>query len=625
MTVILITGGCGFLAKNLIINLLKNPENQILCLDNFITSNKDDFKDFTNKYDINNKVLLFECDITDLEKMTYIKLNHKLDEIYHFASLASPIYYKKNPLQTLDVGYIGTKNVLDLMLFQNSVGDAYTQNRNVKMLYSSTSEVYGEATESPQQETYLGNVNSFGVRACFSQDTEILTETGFKNFEDISMIDKVATLNQDTQNLEYYTPNKIIKEKFKGNLLHFINTNIDIEVTPNHNMYLQKEKSTKFELLKAHTSLDWNSVYLKKRCDYQCEDTKFFELFGNVIDMDLWLKFIGYFIANGFLNTTRKEIYIKGFSPKIDKCLANLNVSYTYSDDIFKINNDNLFNYLFRFKEEKYIPRVLMNVSPRQIKLLLNALMLNTMLFTTRSFKLVSNIQELLIKTNSFGNISTNSLGMYYIKFNNTCKMYKYSKPINKPYDGFVYCVNVTNSVILVRRNGKAFFCGNCYDESKRVGEALCYTYLNSFSLDIKIARIFNTYGPYMLLNDGRIVTECIKHLINNTVLTIYGDGLQTRSLSYVLDTINQLVLLMQSDSNTPVNIGNDEEVSINNLVNIIETEYNGSVQKQYIPLTQNDPIQRQPCLKLNESILGIIEKTDLVTGIQKTIEYFKK
>lgn len=322
------------IGKNLIKHLLNDSTvEKIMVFDNFITSNDGDFQKFKNKYDTESKVLLFAYDITDVKSMTFVKLNFPFDEIYHLASLASPIFYKKFPLETLDVGYIGTKNILEIARYQNSKGVKFTQNRNVKILFSSTSEVYGDAQVSPQRENYYGNVNCFGERSS--------------------------------------------------------------------------------------------------------------------------------------------------------------------------------------------------------------------------------------------------------------------------------------------------------YDESKRVAEALCYTYLKSYGVNVKIARIFNTYGPHMLLNDGRIITEVIRHLKNESTLTIYGDGEQTRSICYVKDTVDMLVKLMASDCNEPVNIGNNQERTINETVNMIEKVWNEmfndgtQLNRVYKPLTQNDPLQRKPCLEFNKQVLGEIEYTSFEEGIKETIKYF--
>lgn len=322
MKTILITGGGGFIGRNLIEQLIKfKTTHKIVVIDNFITSNKQEFIKFYRQYE--DKVTFYAYDITNYRVLEYILDDiPNVDEIYHLASLASPPFYKKYPLETLDVGYIGTKNMLEL-----------AKRYNAKLLFASTSEVYGDALISPQHENYYGNVNSFGERSS--------------------------------------------------------------------------------------------------------------------------------------------------------------------------------------------------------------------------------------------------------------------------------------------------------YDESKRVAEALCYTYLKSYGVDVKIARIFNTYGPHMLLNDGRIITEVIKHLKNKTTLSIYGDGKQTRSCCYVKDTVQMLIKLMNSMINEPVNIGNNEERSINQTVDIIEKVWNQmfntniAINREYKPLTQNDPLQRKPCLKFNKQVLGEIEYTLFEEGIKDTITYF--
>jgi dTDP-glucose 4,6-dehydratase len=133
-----------------------------------------------------------------------------------------------------------------------------------------------------------------------------------------------------------------------------------------------------------------------------------------------------------------------------------------------------------------------------------------------------------------------------------------------------------------------------------------------------------------MLLNDGRIITEIIKSLKNNSKLTIYGDGTQTRSYCYVVDTVAMLVKLMNSDINIPVNIGNDnDEKTINDTTDYIESIWNEmyntnvKINRVYNPLTQNDPLQRRPCLQLNRQLLGDHKYTTFADGVKKTIEYF--
>jgi dTDP-glucose 4,6-dehydratase len=165
----------------------------------------------------------------------------------------------------------------------------------------------------------------------------------------------------------------------------------------------------------------------------------------------------------------------------------------------------------------------------------------------------------------------------------------------------------------------------SCYDESKRVAETLIYNYNKLHDIETRIVRIFNTYGPYMNINDGRIVTEIIKALLKDKTLYIFGDGNQTRSLCFVDDLIEMILKVMKSDYSYPINIGNDQEITINKLVETARSVYGKQVNMniQYIDIDKDDPKVRKPCLELNKQILGETNKTSLEQGLLKTIQFF--
>lgn len=166
----------------------------------------------------------------------------------------------------------------------------------------------------------------------------------------------------------------------------------------------------------------------------------------------------------------------------------------------------------------------------------------------------------------------------------------------------------------------------SCYDEGKRCAETLFFDYWRQHRLQIKVARIFNTYGPRMQPGDGRVVSNFIVQALNGDDITIYGDGSQTRSFCYVDDLIDALILTMgTSDEFTgPVNIGNPSEISILELAQIV-IELTGSKSKLvFKPLPQDDPKQRQPDIDLAKSQLDWYPKIDLINGLKKTIAYFK-
>lgn len=165
----------------------------------------------------------------------------------------------------------------------------------------------------------------------------------------------------------------------------------------------------------------------------------------------------------------------------------------------------------------------------------------------------------------------------------------------------------------------------SCYDESKRFMEALAYTYIQ-LGLDIKIARIFNTYGPFMDIDDGRVIPNFIKQCLNNEDITIYGDGTQTRSFCYIDDMINGLVKLINSNTNFPINIGNSStEYTINEIANIINSKIGNKNNTINIELTNDDPLMRNPQIDLAMQYLKWKPTITIEYGIEKTISYFKK
>ncbi len=166
----------------------------------------------------------------------------------------------------------------------------------------------------------------------------------------------------------------------------------------------------------------------------------------------------------------------------------------------------------------------------------------------------------------------------------------------------------------------------SCYDEGKRVAETLFFDYHRQNNVDIKVMRIFNTYGPNMHPNDGRVVSNFIVQALQGRDITVYGDGSQTRSFCYVDDLIEGMVRLMNSrDGFTgPVNIGNPGEFTIKQLAEMV-IELTGSKSKIiYEPLPSDDPLQRKPVIELAKKELGWEPTIPLEEGLKKTIEYFK-
>ena len=165
----------------------------------------------------------------------------------------------------------------------------------------------------------------------------------------------------------------------------------------------------------------------------------------------------------------------------------------------------------------------------------------------------------------------------------------------------------------------------SCYDEGKRIAETLCMDYKRMHGTEVRITRIFNTYGPRMLPDDGRVVSNFIVQALRGDALTIYGEGNQTRSFCYVDDLIEGLIRLMNSDQTGPINIGNPNEFTMLQLAQLIRNKINPSLPIIKKPLPEDDPMQRQPMIDLAKIQLGWEPTIELERGLDHTISYFKE
>ena len=165
----------------------------------------------------------------------------------------------------------------------------------------------------------------------------------------------------------------------------------------------------------------------------------------------------------------------------------------------------------------------------------------------------------------------------------------------------------------------------SCYDESKRGAESLTYAYMREHKVDVRVVRIFNTYGPNMDSDDGRVVSNFIVQALQKKDLTIYGDGKQSRSFCYISDLIEGILRIMDIDDNSPINLGNPDEFDITQLAEkVLELTGSKSALK-FFPLPEDDPKQRQPDISKAKELLGWQPRVRLEEGLSKTIDYFRE
>jgi len=164
-----------------------------------------------------------------------------------------------------------------------------------------------------------------------------------------------------------------------------------------------------------------------------------------------------------------------------------------------------------------------------------------------------------------------------------------------------------------------------CYDEGKRVAETLSYAYAKQEKVNVRVARIFNTYGPRMHMNDGRVVGNFVQQALKGEPLTIYGSGKQTRSFQYVSDLVDGLVALMNSNYTQPVNLGNPQEHTIEEFAEIIRDLVGGNNEILEMPAVEDDPQRRRPDISRAKEVLNWKPRVALKDGLEKTIKYFKQ
>lgn len=174
--------------------------------------------------------------------------------------------------------------------------------------------------------------------------------------------------------------------------------------------------------------------------------------------------------------------------------------------------------------------------------------------------------------------------------------------------------------------NANSFGPRSCYDEGKRVAESLCYAYATQHGVTVRIARIFNTYGPLMSPDDGRVVSNFINQALRGEPLTVYGEGLQTRSMCYVDDLVRGLLLLMQAPGDPlerPCNLGNPHEITMLELAHTVVRLTGSRSAIEHRPLPQDDPLQRRPEISRADQWLNWRPEVGLEQGLRQTIEFF--
>jgi len=574
MKVVLISGGCGFLGTNISKKFLSEGW-KVITLDNLkrrgVESNIIDHPNYQFIHgDVRKK--------SDLDDLPHI------DALINLAANPGIPYSIKNPVYDFEVNALGALNMLEL-----------ARDRMIPIVQASTNKVYSDAIcKVNLEETYkrydfhdykfkYGVGTDFPMDGqgkhphspygcCYDKDTEILTDNGWKLFKDISDDEIVATVNQKTQKLEYQKITKKYVYDYNGKMFYQKNRRLDILVTPNHNLFVGWSRDSKKlknpKLVKAEDSIGKTYSHLSG-ADYDGgEDIKYFELpkinhtnkFVNKdiidrdnevknIDIDKWLKFLGWYLSEGHFYKTKQGNYnvVLTTHSRIEEAIGvfhDLGFENAILDQHHIIvNNKRLYEYVKQFgkSKDKFIPNKIKLLPEKRLRILLKYLMdgdgnknsKNTYRYTTISEQLANDVSEIATKCGYSTNTSFDSEGFYrvYISSSRTiqCNLVENKSGwIN--YNGKTYCVSVPNETVMVRRNGKAYFCGN----SKASADLYFQEYFHVYGVPTTVFRMSCLYGKHQIgvEDQGWVAWFMIAKLLGKP-LNIFGNGKQVRDVLY--------------------------------------------------------------------------------------------
>lgn len=290
------------------------------------------------------------------------------------------------------------------------------------------------------------------------------------------------------------------------------------------------------------------------------------------------------------------------------------NLSSGRTENIEQINNDRCIAYICDIANKSMVDTLFKHKILPLIKKEDECVIYNLACPASPPFYQEDPIQT--TKTCVYGSINILEIARTYgykVLFTSTSEVYgdPMEHPQKEEYRGNVSCTGIRS----------------CYDEGKRCAESIHFDYMRQYNVDVKVVRLFNTYGPYMRPDDGRFISNFINQALENKPITIYGGGTQTRSICFVDDTVAGLIKMMDSSEHGPINIGNPEEKTVNEwaieIDNIIHPD-NAVFQIETKPLPGDDPLQRKPDIAKAKKLLDWEPKVNYTIGLSKTIDYYR-
>lgn len=629
---VIVTGGLGFIGSNLVDYLVNNGDN-VTIIDNLSTGTYQNWNpEWAGKVTWQNNI-----DVTDnLLKLSF----EKAEVIYHLAALARIQPSFNRPYETIRVNCDGTLRILEL-----------AREMNARVVYAGSSSFYADPHKNPYAYSkWVGEQNCimynkvYGVSTviarffnCFDDKTEILTKNGFKFFKDLKDDDEYATLNPVNKNIEYHKAIARQIYNYNGYLINFSSKSYDLNVTPEHNLYLNVNHQRKNEIYKFVTanevfksSKSWSYRLLSSGVQWIGEEKKYHVISAHIdsigrtwgeskiIKMEDWCEFLGWFISEGsaFICGKNKEHRIsisqyKNINPKSYERIVNLikkmgfNPYLTKNQQEINITSVSLFKELKRLfpisgSKNKLIPDEIKCLSLSCLKILYESMMLGDgnkdgSRYTTNSFKLMNDFTELCLKLNKCTNVKYETKSrVYRIGISDNRRPYlgcHYSHKIyakKNKYKGKVYDVTVPNHIIYVRRNGKSCWSGNCYgNRHVREGDNAC------------VLGIFE------------------RQKMNNEPLTITGTGNKMRDFTHIDDICDGLYAMSKNIWNGEIfNLGRGHNYSINEVASMFKP-----VGVKYLPERNGEAENTLADITKTTEKLGWVPKRNLPDYINAFLE----
>ncbi|MBN1888129.1 MAG: SDR family NAD(P)-dependent oxidoreductase [Thermoflexales bacterium] len=570
---IFITGGAGFIGSNLADHHMRQGHH-VVVFDNLSRKGTD-----TNlawlRENHGDKLSFVKGDIRDFEALR-AALPADTARLYHMASQVAVTTSVANPREDFEINAWGTFNVLEAVraaapqavVFYASTNKVYGGMEEVAVVEGETCYRYRDLPLGIPETQLLDFHSPYGC--CYSADTDILTREGWKRFYDLDPQDQVLTYNIERKVAEYQTPTNHFAYPYKGKMYAQTNRRLKTCVTPNHKMLVSwdcnHDELEHPHLIEAQSLQGKTMAYLLAANVEDGEERDYFILPGIkagkhkhtfkplTIPMDDWLRFLGWYISEGHcyedLKTVNCTVTLTTYY-RTDEAVAvmrAIGLSPVVDHHHITATSRQLYEYVKSLgkSHDKYIPPDIKKLSRKHLRVLLKSLLdgdgdkksKNGWRYTTVSPRLADDVQEIAIRCGMAASVSLDKEGFYrvYISTTRTAQCNQgQDRSEWVDYDGMVYCVEVPNSVVMVRQNGRAYFSGN----SKGCGDQYVRDYARIYGLCTVVFRQSCIYGTrqFGVEDQGWVAHFCIAARLGRP-LTIYGDGKQVRDVLWIDDLV---------------------------------------------------------------------------------------